>query len=133
MEKAYEAYGLKVTVGSTSMTFKPGETRHIYVKAGSAVKYAFAYTRLSGEEGEAPLTSDQLPKAPEAGTHYTINLTMDDKLGLDISKVEAEEICESLKGADMEVEIFTDTVGTEASFKNLQGEDLPPWPAPPIS
>ena len=92
MEKAYEAYGLKVTVGSTSMTFKPGETRHIYVKAGSAVKYAFAYTRLSGEEGEAPLTSDQLPTAPEAGTHYTINLTMDDKLGLDISKVDAEEV-----------------------------------------
>lgn len=92
MEKAYEAYGLKVTVGSTSMTFKPGETRHIYVKAGSAVKYAFAYTRLSGEEGEAPLTSDKLPTAPEAGTHYTINLTMDDKLGLDISKVEAEEV-----------------------------------------
>lgn len=92
MKKAYEAYGLKVTVGSTSMTFKPGETRHIYVKAGSAVKYAFAYTRLSGEEGEAPLTSDELPTAPEAGTHYTINLTMDDKLGLDISKVEAEEV-----------------------------------------
>ena len=92
MEKAYEAYGLKVTVGSTSMTFKPGETRHIYVKAGSAVKYAFAYTRLSGEEGEAPLTSDELPTAPAAGTHYTINLTMDDKLGLDISKVEAEEV-----------------------------------------
>lgn len=40
------------------------------------------------------------------------------------TKVEAEEICESLKGADMEVEIFTDTVGTEASFKNLHGEDL---------
>lgn len=92
MEKAYEAYGLKVTVGSTSMTFKPGEMRHIYVKAGSAVKYAFAYTRLSGEEGEAPLTSDELPTAPEAGTHYIINLTMDDKLGLDISKVEAEEV-----------------------------------------
>ena len=92
MKKAYEAYGLKVTVGSTSMTFKPGETRHIYVKAGSAVKYAFAYTRLSGEEGEAPLTSDELPTAPAAGTHYTINLTMDDKLGLDISKVEAEEV-----------------------------------------
>ena len=92
MAKIYESYWVKVTVENYSVKLKPNSTNSAYFQVGKEVSFYFEGEKLNGQSVSAKLEHDDLPTTFEAADHYTLTLTFNDDLALDISKVEATTV-----------------------------------------
>ena len=92
MAKIYESYWVKVVVENYSVKLKPNSTNSAYFQVGKEVSFYFEGEKLNGQSVSAKLEHDDLPTTFEAADHYTLTLTFNDDLSLDISKVEAETV-----------------------------------------
>lgn len=92
MTKIYQSYWVKVAVESYSTKLEPNSTKSAYFQAGKEVAFYFEGTKLNGQSVSAKLEHDNLPTTFEAADHYTLTLTFNDDLSLDISKVEATTV-----------------------------------------
>lgn len=89
MAKIYESYWVKVAVENYSVKLKPNSTNSAYFQVGKEVSFYFEGEKLNGQSVSAKLEHEDLPTTFEAADHYTLTLTFNDDLSLDISKVEA--------------------------------------------
>lgn len=89
MAKIYESYWVKVAVENYSVKLKPNSTNSAYFQVGKEVSFYFEGEKLNGQSVSAKLEHDDLPTTFEAADHYTLTLTFNDDLTLDISKVKA--------------------------------------------
>ena len=92
MAKIYESYWVKVAVENYSVKLKPNSTNSAYFQVGKEVSFYFEGEKLNGQSVSAKLEHDNLPSTFEAADHYTLTLTFNDDLTLDISKVEATTV-----------------------------------------
>lgn len=92
MAKIYESYWVKVAVENYSVKLKPNSTNSAYFQVGKEVSFYFEGEKLNGQSVSAKLEHDNLPATFEAADHYTLTLTFNDDLTLDISKVEATTV-----------------------------------------
>lgn len=92
MAKIYESYWVKVAVENYSVKLKPNSTNSAYFQVGKEVSFYFEGEKLNGQSVSAKLEHDDLPTTFEAADHYTLTLTFNDDLTLDISKVEATTV-----------------------------------------
>lgn len=92
MAKIYESYWVKVAVENYSVKLKPNSTNSAYFQVGKEVSFYFEGEKLNGQSVSAKLEHEDLPTTFEAADHYTLTLTFNDDLSLDISKVEAETV-----------------------------------------
>lgn len=92
MAKIYESYWVKVAVENYSVKLKPNSTNSAYFQVGKEVSFYFEGEKLNGQSVSAKLEHDNLPTTFEAADHYTLTLTFNDDLTLDISKVEATTV-----------------------------------------
>lgn len=92
MAKIYQSYWVKVAVESYSTKLEPNSTKSAYFQTGKEVAFYFEGTKLNGQSVSAKLIHDNLPTTFEAADHYTLTLTFNDDLSLDISKVKAETV-----------------------------------------
>lgn len=92
MAKIYESYWVKVAVGNYSVKLKPNSTNSAYFQVGKEVSFYFEGEKLNGQSVSAKLEHDDLPTTFEAADHYTLTLTFNDDLTLDISKVKATTV-----------------------------------------
>lgn len=89
MAKIYESYWVKVVVEDYNVKLKPNSTNSAYFQVGKEVSFYFEGEKLNGQSVSAKLEHDDLPTTFEAADHYTLTLTFNDDLTLDISKVKA--------------------------------------------
>lgn len=89
MAKIYESYWVKVAVENYSVKLKPNSTNSAYFQVGKEVSFYFEGEKLNGQSVSAKLEHNDLPTTFEAADHYTLTLTFNDDLTLDISKVKA--------------------------------------------
>lgn len=92
MAKIYESYWVKVAVENYNVKLKPNSTNSAYFQVGKEVSFYFEGEKLNGQSVSAKLEHDDLPTTFEAADHYTLRLTFNDDLTLDISKVEATTV-----------------------------------------
>lgn len=92
MAKIYQSYWVKVAVESYSTKLEPNSTKSAYFQAGKEVAFYFEGTKLNGQSVSAKLEHKDLPSTFEAADHYTLTLTFNDDLSLDISKVKATTV-----------------------------------------
>ena len=92
MAKIYESYWVKVAVENYSVKLKPNSANSAYFQVGKEVSFYFEGEKLNGQSVSAKLEHEDLPTTFEAADHYTLTLTFNDDLSLDISKVEAETV-----------------------------------------
>lgn len=92
MAKIYESYWVKVVVENYNVKLKPNSTNSAYFQVGKEVSFYFEGEKLNGQSVSAKLEHDDLPTTFEAADHYTLTLTFNDDLTLDISKVEATTV-----------------------------------------
>lgn len=92
MAKIYESYWVKVAVENYNVKLKPNSTNSAYFQVGKEVSFYFEGEKLNGQSVSAKLEHDDLPTTFEAADHYTLTLTFNDDLTLDISKVEATTV-----------------------------------------
>lgn len=92
MAKIYQSYWVKVAVEDYSTKLEPNSTKSAYFQAGKEVAFYFEGTKLNGQSVSAKLIHDNLPTTFEAADHYTLTLTFNDDLSLDISKVKATTV-----------------------------------------
>ena len=92
MAKIYESYWVKVAVENYSVKLKPNSTNSAYFQVGKEVSFYFEGEKLNGQSVSAKLEHNDLPTTFEAADHYTLTLTFNDDLTLDISKVEATTV-----------------------------------------
>lgn len=89
MAKIYESYWVKVVVENFNVKLKPNSTNSAYFQVGKEVSFYFEGEKQNGQSVSAKLEHDDLPTTFEAADHYTLTLTFNDDLTLDISKVKA--------------------------------------------
>ena len=92
MAKIYESYWVKVVVENYNVKLKPNSTNSAYFQVGKEVSFYFEGEKQNGQSVSAKLEHDDLPTTFEAADHYTLTLTFNDDLTLDISKVEATTV-----------------------------------------
>lgn len=92
MAKIYESYWVKVVVEDYNVKLKPNSTNSAYFQVGKEVSFYFEGEKLNGQSVSAKLEHDDLPTTFEAADHYTLTLTFNDDLTLDISKVKATTV-----------------------------------------
>lgn len=92
MAKIYESYWVKVVVENYNVKLKPNSTNSAYFQVGKEVSFYFEGEKLNGQSVSAKLEHDDLPTTFEAADHYTLTLTFNDDLTLDISKVKATTV-----------------------------------------
>lgn len=92
MAKIYESYWVKVVVEDYNVKLKPNSTNSAYFQVGKEVSFYFEGEKLNGQSVSAKLEHDDLPTTFEAADYYTLTLTFNDDLTLDISKVKATTV-----------------------------------------
>ena len=92
MAKIYDSYWVKVAVENSYVKLIPNSSNSAYFQVGKEVSFYFEGKKLNGQSVSAKLEHDDLPTTFEAADHYTLTLTFNDDLSLDISKVEAETV-----------------------------------------
>lgn len=93
----YSSYGVKVTVGSSSLNFENSDTKKsAYFRAGSKVTLTFHATiQETGKEVSMVIESESLPQIFAAGTHTKLSLTAATPTSgtiLEVDKVEVEKV-----------------------------------------